>query len=278
MKILRKLLLLLFFPLGILYLWLLRCQRRPWPEGLKEHHWFAHRGLHHQPDAPENSLAAFRAALENGFGAELDVHLMKDGHLAVIHDSSLLRTAGVDVRIEDLCAEDLKDYRLEGSEEKVPLLEEVLNLFEGKTPLIIELKVVNKNHKELTAAVCRLLDRYSVNYCIESFDPRVLYWLKKNRPEIIRGQLSCDMREEGNYHPLGLWALTHLLSSGFTRPDFIAYDYKTRKKFPELTICRRLYGVQEASWTLRDADTAGKLRRKGNLIIFEGFMPETEEK
>ena len=277
MKYIGKFLLLVFFPVGILYLWLLRCGKRTWPEGLKRH-FFAHRGLHHQPNAPENSLAAFRAALEHGFGAELDVHLMKDGHLAVIHDSSLLRTAGVDLRIEDLCAEDLKDYRLEGSEERIPLLEEVLCLFEGKTPLVVELKVVDKNHKELTAAACALLDRFSVTYCIESFDPRVLYWLKKNRPEIIRGQLSCDMREEEGHHPLIMWALTHLLSSGFTRPDFIAYDYKTRKKFPELAICRRLYGVQEVSWTVRDAETAAQLRQKGNLIIFEGFMPDKEQK
>lgn len=276
MKYIGKLLLFVFFPAGILYLWLLRCGKRPWPEGLKAH-FFAHRGLHHQPDAPENSLAAFQAALEAGFGAELDVHLMKDGNLAVIHDSSLLRTAGVDLRIEDLCAEDLKEYRLEGSEERIPLLEEVLRLFEGKTPLVVELKVADKNHKELTAAVCALLDRFSVTYCIESFDPRVLYWLKKNRPEIIRGQLSCDMREEEGYHPLIMWALTHLLSSGFTRPDFIAYDYHARSLCPELKICRRLYGVQEVSWTVRDAETAAQLRRKGNMIIFEGFMPNMEQ-
>ena len=123
MKKFIKVLLCILFPLGILYLLMLRCQKRAWPEGMKSVR-YAHRGLHHQPDAPENSLAAFRAAVEHGFGAELDVHLMKDGGLAVIHDSSLARTAGADVNIEDLSTEDLENYRLEGTEEKIPLLEE----------------------------------------------------------------------------------------------------------------------------------------------------------
>ena len=64
---------------------------------------YAHRGLHNE-NRPENSMAAFRAAWEHGYGVELDIHLMKDGNLAVIHDSSLLRVAGADVAIEDLKA------------------------------------------------------------------------------------------------------------------------------------------------------------------------------
>ena len=68
---------------------------------------YAHRGLHGE-GRPENSMAAFRAALENGYGIELDVHLLADGNLAVIHDASLKRTTGQDALIEDLTTEDLK--------------------------------------------------------------------------------------------------------------------------------------------------------------------------
>ena len=68
---------------------------------------YAHRGLHNAT-RPENSMAAFRSALTLGYGIELDVHLMKDGPLVVIHDSSLKRTAGADVKIEDLTVEDLE--------------------------------------------------------------------------------------------------------------------------------------------------------------------------
>ena len=94
---------------AVCVLWILaqRCRRghEAWPE-LKQFR-YAHRGYHNKPTVPENSMAAFRAAVERGWGAELDVHLMKDGNLAVIHDASLLRTAGADVKIEDLTKADL---------------------------------------------------------------------------------------------------------------------------------------------------------------------------
>ena len=109
---------------------------------------YAHRGLHNQ-DRPENSMAAFRAALEHGYGIELDIHLMKDGNLAVIHDSSLKRTAGADVKIEELSLEDLDLYRLEGTEERIPLFRDVLALYAGKAPMIIELKADGNNHAAL---------------------------------------------------------------------------------------------------------------------------------
>ena len=150
---------------------------------------YAHRGLHNE-NRPENSMAAFRAAWEHGYGVELDIHLMKDGNLAVIHDSSLLRVAGADVAIEDLKAEDLRNYTLCGGQEHIPLFSDVLELYRGKAPLIVELKTARNNVKALCEAACKLLDGYEGLYCVESFDPRVTCWLRKNRPDIIRGQLS----------------------------------------------------------------------------------------
>ena len=150
---------------------------------------YAHRGLH-SDTVPENSMDAFSRALNGGYGIELDVHLMKDGNLAVIHDASLKRTAGADVLIEDLCTEDLENYRLEGTEQKIPTFLEVLDLFNGKAPLIVELKPVGNNHDALCARVCAALDKYTGVYCIESFDPRCVYWFRKHRPDVIRGQLT----------------------------------------------------------------------------------------
>ncbi len=92
---------------------------------------YAHRGLHDPAQGvPENSMAAFRRARAFQCGIELDVHLTKDGRLAVIHDKSLLRTAGADVIVEQLTVPQLKSYRLEGTQEKIPLLEEVLEVFQ----------------------------------------------------------------------------------------------------------------------------------------------------
>ena len=131
--------LLVLIVLAELFLLMLRCRREHPGWKLLRQYRYAHRGYHDKPHIPENSMAAFRRAIEHGYGAELDVHLMKDGRLAVIHDASLKRTAGADVLVEDLTAEELKQYRLEGTQEQIPLLEEVLPLFQGKTPLIIEL-------------------------------------------------------------------------------------------------------------------------------------------
>ena len=114
---------------------------------------YAHRGYHGKDLAPENSLLAFKEAIRRGFGCELDAHLMKDGRLAVIHDASLLRTAGADVQVEDLTAEELKAYRLEGTEERIPLLEEVLPLFEESgLPLVVELKAERQSAKSALAS------------------------------------------------------------------------------------------------------------------------------
>ena len=271
MKKILKIAAIVFLPLTALYLFLLRCRRNhPWPESLKGVR-FAHRGLHHQPDQPENSLAAFKNAVAHGYGAELDLHLMKDGNVAVIHDSSLKRTAGADIPIEELTKEDLENYRLEGTDEKIPLFEEVLEIFDGKTPLVVEIKPVDGNHRELTARACEILDQFNVTYCIESFDPRVLIWLKEFRPEIVRGQLSGNLMEsDSNQSKLTLWGLERLLMNFMAQPDFIAYDHKYRKR-PELKLCRLLYGVQEVSWTVRSEERARQLEADGCLIIFEKF-------
>ena len=118
---------------------------------------YAHRGLHGN-GLPENSMGAFRAALEGGYGIELDLHLLKDGNLAVIHDSLLKRTTGAQGRIEDLTTEDLENYRLEGTEETIPTFREVLDLYAGKAPLIVELKPVGDNHAQLAEAACAMLE------------------------------------------------------------------------------------------------------------------------
>ena len=261
--------------LCILPFWLLQCRKgHPAWQVLRRYR-YAHRGLHHKPEVPENSLAAFRLAAQLGFGAELDVHLMADGRLAVIHDASLLRTAGADVLVEDLTAADLVSYRLEGTEERIPLLEEVLPLFEGKGPLIVELKAERGNHAALAEAACRMLDRFRVDYCMESFDPRCLMWLKKHRPEICRGQLSEAFLRHGDgggQSKAVLFVLEHLLLNCMTRPDFIAYRFSDRRKLC-LSWCRKVFGVQEVNWTIKTKEEMDQAEQAGNLVIFEGFRP-----
>ena len=262
----------------LLFLWLLllRCRSRGrgWKKLLGKR--YAHRGWHDKPAIPENSLPAFRRALDRGWGAELDVHLLKDGTLAVFHDSDLRRCTGEKGDIEDLDREGLARLRLEGTEEPVPLFDEVLALFEGKAPLIIELKSHKGNHRALTEAVIARLDRYRGDCCVESFDPRVLMVLRRERPAILRGQLSMDFRPGGE--PLPGWqrfVLRNLLLNFLTVPDFIAYRFEDRQRLA-LKLCRGVWGVKEASWTIRTMADLEAAEAAGAMPIFECFDPDLD--
>ena len=233
---------------------------------------YAHRGLHGD-GVPENSMAAFRLALENGYGIELDVHLLADGNLAVMHDSSLLRTAGADVKIEDLTTEELANYRLEATDESIPTFRQVLDLFDGKAPMIVELKPENGNQDQLTKAACDMLDSYDGLYCIESFDPRCIRWLKKNRPDIVRGQLAHNsLHEPGKVLYILRFIMTNLLSNFLNTPDFIAYRYCDRKRL-SVRISRKLWKIQGVSWTLKTQEEFDTAVKENWIPIFEGFKP-----
>lgn len=234
---------------------------------------YAHRGLHGQ-GVPENSMEAFRLALDGGYGIELDVHLMADGKLAVIHDASLQRTAGADVAIEDLTLEKLSQYPLEGTQEKIPLLSDVLALFDGKAPMIIELKAERGNHAELAQAVCRALEDYKGVYCIESFDPRVIRWLHKNCPEICRGQLAENFFADREVKLKGYlkFLLGNLLVNFLTVPDFVAYRFDHRKNLG-VWLARNFWGVQGVAWTIKSEKDYDDAVKEGWIPIFEGFRP-----
>ena len=125
------------------------------------------------------------------------------------------------------------------------------------------------------AATCALLDRYRVDYCIESFDPRCLIWLRKNRPEIIRGQLSSQFLRHGEtagHGKLTMWLLGNLMTNIAVQPDFIAYRFQDRKN-PALAWCRKFYKVQEIDWTIRTKEEMQAAEQEGNLVIFECFAP-----
>ncbi len=234
---------------------------------------YAHRGLHGN-GIPENSMAAFRAALAGGYGIELDIHLMKDGDLAVIHDCSLKRTAGADVKITDLTKEDLVNYRLEGTDEQIPTFHQVLKLYDGKAPLIIELKADGNNHAALVDAAVKAMEGYHGTWCMESFDPRCVYHLRKFHAEVCRGQLSENyMGSDLKLHPVLKFALTHNLLNFMTLPDFVSYRFDHRNSTVSNSLCRKFWKLQGVTWTIRtqaDHDTA---KKEAWLPIFESFTP-----
>lgn len=260
----------------ILALIALLCTRcRSGHPGLKDlQGWaYAHRGLHGN-GIPENSMAAFRAALDKGYGIELDVHLLADGNLAVIHDSLLNRTTGQAGHVEDLTTGDLKHCFLEGTQETIPEFMDVLTLFHGKAPLIVELKPLDGNHALLAEAVCDMLKDYEGAYCLESFDPQCVAWLKKNRPNLIRGQLAENFFKTRNDLPDHLrFLLTHNLTHLLSTPDFVAYKFADRKCSPLTWVCRNLWHCQGVAWTLRTPEEYDTAVKEGWIPIFEGFEP-----
>ena len=254
-------------------LYVLSTQGRTGHPGMAElQRWnYAHRGLH-DAEKPENSMAAFRAALEKGYGIELDIHLMKDGELAVIHDCSLMRTAGADVKITDLTEAELEQYHLEGTEETIPLFRQVLELFAGKAPLIIELKA-DDNAEALVDAAVKAMEGYEGPYCMESFDPRCIYLLKKKYPRIIRGQLTENYFKSSSKLPAPLkWVLKNQTLNFLTMPDFVAYRYKDLNNLSNKLV-RKFWGVAGVTWTLRTKEEFDDATAQGWIPIFENFEP-----
>lgn len=234
---------------------------------------YAHRGLHAiSAGIPENSLRAFRLAANNGYGVELDVRMSRDGRLVIMHDENMKRTTGVNANISAVTTQVLGQLTLEGTKEKVPYLEEVLPLFVGKTPLLIELKPENGNHVELTRKVTNLLKQYpELDFLIESFDPRVLRWLKKHRPDIVRGQLSCNFfKDPKELNFFQRFLLSNMLFNFLTKPDFIAYKYEDRFDLAP-GLCKKIWRPQAFWWVVRSQEAANELMEQDGMIIFEGF-------
>lgn len=228
---------------------------------------FAHRGLHGK-GIPENSIAAFKKAREKGYGAELDVRFTKDKKLVVFHDDDLNRMCGADIKVKDADYKDLDGYRLSGTDEGIPLLSDALKALQGM-PVICEIKAdVNDPAAQICEAVCNEIKDYTGFICIESFNPFIVQWFRKNRPDIIRGQLSMNFIK--NRSQLGFWQsflMTNLFVNVFSRPDFIAYRFDD-SSFGYF-LCRRIFNPLQVTWTVTDEQDREKAEKFYDAVIFE---------
>lgn len=241
-------------------------------ESLKKYD-YAHRGFYEKDQSiPENSLPAFQRAVSKGFGVELDLQLTADGQVVVFHDDNLKRMCGQDADVRSLTWEELQKYSLAESGETIPLFSQVLKLINGRIPMIIELKPYG-NTDELCAKTCELLLGYRGLWCVESFSPDVVRWFRKNRPEVIRGQLMAKFTRKDK--PLNLFTAffaRNLFINAIGRPDFIAYDVEARKNWSLRTACR-LFHAQEVNWTIRTPQQLWSVKADGAMGIFEHFDP-----
>lgn len=227
---------------------------------------FAHRGLYKRDGSiPENSLPAFAAAAQAGYGVELDVHLTADDEVVVFHDDDLSRMCGVSGRIEDMFMCELDTMRLLDTGCRIPRLSEVFEALDG-APVILEIKRALRRD-ELCCRVLDLIDGYKGDVCVESFDPMIVCWFRKHAPDLLRGQLSCRQdRFGGEVSRPTAFALSNLLLNCVARPNFIAWGIG--KKPPTVRMCEAM-GAMKVAWTSHSTyNEAGN-----DAVIFEFYTP-----
>lgn len=233
---------------------------------------FAHRGLH-GGGVCENTCEAFERACAAGFGIELDVQLSKDGTVVVFHDDDLPRMCGDSRRVDEVDLSELQTLTFADGAH-MPTFAEVLELVDGRTALLIELKNGRRND-ELCRKVLEMLRAYRGKYIIESFNPLIVRWFRKHGRDILRGQL---VTETQGYMPRfckgAAWILASLGLNFLARPDFVAYNAESDFLAPKLQ--RKFFRTPMACWTVKTNAMYNRAREMGEMPIFEGFLPEKQ--
>lgn len=234
----------------------------------------AHRGLHGD-GIPENSLAAFRAAVRAGYAIETDVRLTKDGKIVVFHDDRLLRMTGDPRTVSECTMSELRALFLENTAEKIPTLDELLETADGRVPLLIEIKnMPNVGGKEIARALAHALDGYRGEYAIQSFQPFYVKHYKKLRQNVPCGLLSCATFSRADFGGSPLWRIKAWAVGGLklnflVKPDFVSYcgaDLPCRA-------VERFRGTKLA-WTIRSPEEEAHARAYADNIIFEQYLPK----
>lgn len=238
----------------------------------------AHRGLHDiNKGRPENSLAAFRAAIEGGFGIELDLQISKDRRAMVFHDYDLQRLAGVIGAIRQKTATELGELTLIGGDEGIPTLAEVLALVDGRVPLLIEIKDqdlrLGENIGDLEAATARDLKAYGGPAAVMSFNPHSVMRMAELCPDLPRGLTTCNFDKED-------WLLVPdarreelAMIPDYVRTGscFISHqqDQLDSPRVQDL----KAKGAAVFCWTIRSAEQESTARQIADNVTFEGYLP-----
>lgn len=217
---------------------------------------FAHRGLH-GPGVPENSMAAFRAALSAGAGIECDVRLTGDGQVMVFHDHDLRRMCASALTVEATPADVLAGQKLFDTGEHIPQLRELLDLVAGRVPLLIELKCRGGNAARLSKAVAEGLAGYTGPVGVMSFESKVGHWFLRNLPWRRRGLVISERA--------GLVDRWQGISRAL--PHFLAVDRATlgRSWVAKQRARRWVY-----SWTIRGPQDHETAEIHADALIWEG--------
>jgi len=235
---------------------------------------FAHRGLHGPDTGPENTLAAFAAAVAAGYGIECDVRLLADGQVVVFHDRELARLTGQAGRIAQCSSLDLPGLCVGGTDEHPPLLVDVLSLAAGRVPLYVEIKNRGRPGR-LEQAVAQLLADYAGPALVASFNPWSLARMASLAPDLPRCLIACRFTDEPGMGACRRFLYRNLFHALLARPQCIAYDWRALPH-PAATLLR-WFGLPVLLWTVRDREDMVEALRHGDNIVFEGFLPKSPD-
>ncbi len=223
---------------------------------------YAHRGLH-GAGVPENSRAAFAKAMAAGNGIELDVQRSSDGQPVVFHDDTLDRLTSESGPTERRSAAQLGTITLSGTAETIPTLRQVLAQVGGRVPVLIEIKSDRRTRiAALCLAVRRVLEGYTGQHAVMSFDPRVSRWYWRHSPHTVRGLIVSEGEDRALAGKIRrrLW-LWH------ARPDFLAYDVRDLPS--RFAAAQRRRGLPVATWTVREPEHDERAAAHADAAIFE---------
>ena len=225
----------------------------------------AHRGLHDiSKGIPENSIPAFKAAIEKNYIIEFDIHILKDNSIVVFHDDNLKRMVGVDKPIKDLTYDEIKQYKLSNTNSHIPLLQDVLNLVDGMVPLVIEYKYDVKPGR-LERESIKILKNYKGDFAVKSFNPLSVYWFKKHYPNIIRGQLSSKFQDEP-WSFMKKVIIKYMPFNFITKPNFISYDINS---LPDKRIEKFRKDRPVICWTIKTKEEFNKAKKYCDNMVCE---------
>lgn len=230
----------------------------------------AHRGLWSPDGAPENSLAAFQAACQAGYGIELDVQLTADGEAVVFHDDDLKRMTGVDGKLRDRTLHDLGELKLAGTDESIPTLLETLAIIGHRAMVHVELKTPYGEVGPLEQRVHEVLMDHAGPTCVIGFNPYSHAWFADRFPGVLRGLDSYDYATGATHlGPEQRKAFARLDHVEIARPHFLALHTRMLPNARAAEL--RAAGMPIVAWTVRDPLERDRLAPHVDNIIFEGF-------
>jgi glycerophosphoryl diester phosphodiesterase len=229
---------------------------------------YAHRGLH-GAGVPENSRAAFAAARAAGHGIELDVQLSADGEPFVFHDLTLERLTDERGPLADFTGKELTAIRLSGTAETIPPLSDVLNLVDGRVPVLIEVKSPGRSVNMICLGVRRALEGYRGAVGVMSFDPRIGAWFAEHAERIPRGLVMTLKPPAKRFDPLRT-SVTVALALHTAKPDFLAVDIECIGTAVPMEL--RKLGMPVVTWTVRTAAQERLALAHADEIIYEKIV------